>query len=87
MHDRVRAVELARAQVLKRLDRLKENGVLEFYLSGPTNFVLLRPTAMSKVVQKFEDQQIDVRIFDSEIRIAIPAQYDLERLLYCLDAL
>lgn len=87
MHDRVRTVELARAQVLNRLDRLKEKGVLELYRAGPTNFLLMKPAAMSEVVQKFEEHQIDVRIFDSEIRIAIPNAQDLERLLHCLDAL
>lgn len=87
MYDRVRAVEQARAQVLNRLDRLKDNGILESYLAGPTNFVLLNPIAMSNTVQKFNEHQIDVRIFDSTIRIAIPIQQDLDRLLHCLDAL
>jgi histidinol-phosphate/aromatic aminotransferase/cobyric acid decarboxylase-like protein len=72
---------------LSRLDRLKENGVLELYLAGPTNFVLLKPATMSKVVQTFDEHQIDVRTFESTIRIAIPNEQDLERLLHCLDAL
>jgi len=87
MEERVRAVEQARTQILSRLDRLKKNGVLELYRVGPTNFLLIKPTAMSKVVQKFEEHQIDVRTFDSAIRIAIPNEHDLERLLHCLDAL
>lgn len=87
MHERVQAVAEARTRVLSRLDRLKENGVLEIYLSGPTNFVLLKPKAMNEAIQTFEEHRIDVRILNTALRVTIPAKHDLERLLHCLDAL
>lgn len=87
MCERVRAISSARERLLEMLDQLQKRGILESYLAGPTNFVLLTPVNMRDLLFSFEEHRIEVRVFKSTLRVTIPVGSELDSLLHCLNSL